>query len=131
MLPFQRQPIAAALTLMLLSGAIPAVAEEDAVTRGEYLVHAGGCFSCHTIAMGEKLSGRRALDTPFGTFYSPNITPDPETGIGRWTDAQFLRASTPSSPAQDLVRRSPAGACMKPATAHSSPPLRAIPAFCG
>ena len=43
MLPFQRQPIVAALTLMLLSGAIPAVAEEDAVSRGEYLVRAGGC----------------------------------------------------------------------------------------
>jgi mono/diheme cytochrome c family protein len=92
MLPLPRRPIATALTLMLLSGAIPAVAEEDAVTRGEYLVHAGGCFSCHTVAGGEKLAGGRALATPFGTFYSPNITPDPETGIGRWTDAQFLRA---------------------------------------
>jgi mono/diheme cytochrome c family protein len=89
---FQRRPIAAALTLMLLSGEIPAAAEEDAVTRGEYLVHAGGCFSCHTVAGGEKLAGGRALATPFGTFYSPNITPDPQTGIGRWTDAQFLRA---------------------------------------
>jgi len=92
MLPFQRQPIVAALTLMLLIGAIPAVAEEDAVSRGEYLVRAGGCFSCHTVAGEEKLAGGRALATPFGAFYSPNITPDPETGIGRWTDAQFLRA---------------------------------------
>jgi mono/diheme cytochrome c family protein len=81
MLPFQRPPIEAALTLMLLIGAIPAVAEEDAVSRGEYLVRAGGCFSCHTVAGGEKLAGGRALATPFGTFYSPNITPDPETGI--------------------------------------------------
>jgi mono/diheme cytochrome c family protein len=85
MLPFQRQPIVAALTLMLLSGAIPAVAEEDAVSRGEYLVHAGGCFSCHTVAGGEKLAGGRALATPFGTFYSPNITPDP---WWRTTDAK-------------------------------------------
>ena len=92
MLLFQSQPIVAALTLMLLSGAVPAVAEEDAVSRGEYLVRAGGCFSCHTVAGGEKLAGGRPLATPFGTFYSPNITPDPETGIGRWTDAQFLRA---------------------------------------
>jgi len=76
MLPFQRQPIIVALTLMLLSGAIPAVAEEDAVSRGEYLVRAGGCFSCHTVAGGEKLAGGRALATPFGAFYSPNITPD-------------------------------------------------------
>jgi mono/diheme cytochrome c family protein len=92
MLPFQRQPIVAALTLMLLIEAIPAVAEQDAVSRGEYLVRAGGCFSCHTVAGEEKLAGGRALATPFGTFYSPNITPDPETGIGRWTDAEFLRA---------------------------------------
>src|ERR1700739_3461647 len=92
MWPLPRRPIIAALTLMLLSGAIPAVAEEDAVTRGEYIVHAGGCCSCHTVAGGEKLAGGRALATPFGTFYSPNITPDPETGIGRWSDEQFLRA---------------------------------------
>jgi mono/diheme cytochrome c family protein len=89
---FQRQPIAAAFALMLLARAIPAAGDEDAVTRGEYLVRAGGCFSCHTVAGGHKLAGGRALATPFGTFYSPNITPDPETGIGRWTDAQFLRA---------------------------------------
>jgi mono/diheme cytochrome c family protein len=90
--PFQRQPLLAALALILLTRAIPTAADEDAVARGEYLVRAGGCFSCHTVAGEEKLAGGRALATPFGTFYSPNITPDPETGIGRWTDAQFLRA---------------------------------------
>ena len=90
--PFQRQPLLAAFALILLTRAIPAAGEEDAVTRGEYLVRAGGCFSCHTAPGGQKLAGGRALATPFGTFYSPNITPDPETGIGRWTDAQFLRA---------------------------------------
>jgi mono/diheme cytochrome c family protein len=92
MLAFHGQPIAAALALMLLVRAVPAAADEDAVTRGEYLVRAGGCFSCHTAADGQALAGGRALTTPFGTFYTPNITPDPETGIGRWTDAQFLRA---------------------------------------
>ena len=92
MLVFQRQPIAAALALMLLTAAAPAAAEEDAAARGEYLVRAGGCFSCHTAAGGERLAGGRPLTTPFGTFYTPNITPDPATGIGRWTDAQFLRA---------------------------------------
>jgi mono/diheme cytochrome c family protein len=84
-------PISAALALMLL-GSAGAVAEGENVTRGEYLLRAGGCVSCHTAAGGRKLAGGRALATPFGTFYSPNITPDPETGIGRWTDAQFLRA---------------------------------------
>jgi mono/diheme cytochrome c family protein len=88
----RRQSIAAALALTLLAPAIPAAADEDAVERGEYLVRAGGCFSCHTAAGGQKLAGGRGLATPFGTFYSPNITPDRETGIGRWTDAQFLRA---------------------------------------
>ncbi len=83
--------IGAALALMLL-GSAGAAAERDTVERGEYLVRAGGCVSCHTAAGGPKLAGGRALATPFGTFYSPNITPDPETGIGRFTDAQFLRA---------------------------------------
>src|SRR4029077_8301683 len=87
-----RQPIAAALALIVLVRAAPAIGEEDAVEHGEYLVRAGGCFSCHTALGGQKLVGGRALATPFGTFYSPNITPDPDTGIGRWTDAQFLRA---------------------------------------
>jgi mono/diheme cytochrome c family protein len=86
------QPIAVGFALFLSTGAISAEAEEDVVTRGEYLVRAGGCFSCHTAAGGAKLAGGRRLATPFGAFYSPNITPDPETGIGRWTDAQFLRA---------------------------------------
>src|SRR5437868_65803 len=63
---FQRQPIAAALALTLLTRAIPAATEEGAVTRGEYLVRAGGCFSCHTAAGGQMLAGGRALATPFG-----------------------------------------------------------------
>jgi mono/diheme cytochrome c family protein len=88
----RRQPVGAALALMLLTLVGPALAEEDAGERGEYLVRAAGCFSCHTAPGGEPLAGGRALATPFGTFYSPNITPDPATGIGRWTDAQFLRA---------------------------------------
>jgi mono/diheme cytochrome c family protein len=92
MAAFWQQPIGAALALTLLTAANPAAADEDASGRGEYLARAGGCFSCHTAAGGQPLAGGRALATPFGTFYSPNITPDPDTGIGRWTDAQFLRA---------------------------------------
>jgi mono/diheme cytochrome c family protein len=87
-----RRLIGAVLALMPLASVTPVAAGEDAVERGEYLMRAGGCFSCHTAPGGERLAGGRALATPFGTFYSPNITPDPETGIGRWTDAQFLRA---------------------------------------
>ena len=85
-------PFGAALVLLTLTQADLAAGEEDQVERGQYLVRAGGCFSCHTAKGGEKLAGGRPLTTPFGTFNSPNITPDPDTGIGRWADAQFLRA---------------------------------------
>jgi mono/diheme cytochrome c family protein len=84
--------IAAALALIPLAPMTPVAAGEDAIKRGEYLTRAGGCFSCHTAPGGQPLAGGRALATPFGTFYSPNITPDPETGIGHWTDSQFLQA---------------------------------------
>ncbi len=89
---FWRQLIAAALAMTPLMPVAPAAAGERTIAQGEYLVKAGGCRSCHTAAGDQPLAGGRALATPFGTFYSPNITPDPETGIGRWTDAQFLRA---------------------------------------
>ena len=92
-MPALRQtPCVAAALVLLLAALAAAAAEEDTVKRGEYLVRDGGCFSCHTAPGGQKLAGGRALKTPFGTFYSPNITPDPKTGIGRWTDAQFQRA---------------------------------------
>jgi mono/diheme cytochrome c family protein len=73
------------------SSAIPGMAE-----RGLYLVRAGGCDSCHTNrkAGGERFAGGVPLKTPFGVFYTPNITPDDETGIGRWTDEDFVRAMT-------------------------------------
>ncbi len=69
-------------------------ADQDPVTRGAYLATAADCAACHTDSEhgGQPYAGGRALATPFGTFYSPNITPDPETGIGRWSDANFLRA---------------------------------------
>jgi cytochrome c2 len=62
--------------------------------RGEYVFNAAGCLGCHTdvVTDGPRLAGGRGLKTPFGTFFSPNITPDPETGIGRWTEAQFAAA---------------------------------------
>src|SRR5712664_144127 len=85
-----RLAAAAVLTLVLTGEA--AAAPDDAASRGAYLVRAGGCVSCHTVPGGTPFTGGRALATPFGTFYSPNITPDRQTGIGRWTDAQFLRA---------------------------------------
>jgi mono/diheme cytochrome c family protein len=64
--------------------------------RGAYLVRAGGCVSCHWDKKGggQQFAGALALKTPFGTFHSPNITPDLETGIGKWSDEDFVRALT-------------------------------------
>lgn len=81
------------LALALAMLPVPAVADE--VERGAYLVAAGGCVGCHTVEDGEDadyLAGGRALASPFGTFYAPNITPDVETGIGGFSDEDFLRA---------------------------------------
>lgn len=64
------------------------------VRHGEYVFHAAGCFACHTDTEhhGPELAGGAPIKTSFGTFYPPNITPDPTFGIGKWTDADFLRA---------------------------------------
>lgn len=79
--------------VLCLGGAAHAQTPEG-LARGEYLFRAGGCLSCHTDEKnkGAELAGGRAFATPFGTFYSPNITADRATGIGTWTDAQFDRA---------------------------------------
>ncbi len=76
----------------LLAG--EAAGDDDLVARGEYLIYAGGCIECHTVDAKDAvpLAGGRKLETPFGTFYSPNITPDVETGIGSWSDDEFVRA---------------------------------------
>jgi mono/diheme cytochrome c family protein len=64
--------------------------------RGAYVLRMGGCVSCHTDSTngGAMLAGGRALATPFGTFHTPNITPDPETGIGGWSTGEFVQAMT-------------------------------------
>lgn len=64
------------------------------ISPGEYVFHAAGCTGCHTDrdGGGPRLAGGRALKTAFGTFYGPNITPDPKEGIGEWTEEDFVRA---------------------------------------
>ena len=62
------------------------------IEKGRYLTTAANCVGCHTEPNGVEYAGGRALKTPFGVFYSPNITPHPTAGIGRWSDADFLRA---------------------------------------
>ncbi len=80
--------------LIALCPLSPAAADADILRRGEYNVRAAGCISCHTDkkGKGEPFAGGRALKTPVGTFFSPNITSDKETGIGTWSDEDFLRA---------------------------------------
>jgi mono/diheme cytochrome c family protein len=77
----------------LLSCALHAFAQGDA-KRGAYLAKAAGCAGCHTEKKDNAVpyAGGRELKTPFGTFFGPNITPHPDAGIGRWSEADFLRA---------------------------------------
>jgi mono/diheme cytochrome c family protein len=64
----------------------------EQLRRGQYLVAAGDCMSCHLRDDGEPFAGGLGLNTPFGTIYSSNITSDRETGLGGWTNQQFYRA---------------------------------------
>lgn len=63
----------------------------DIVKRGEYLARMGDCVACHTAPEGRMFAGNRAMPTPFGALYSSNITPDPETGIGKWSADDFYK----------------------------------------
>jgi mono/diheme cytochrome c family protein len=61
------------------------------VDRGKYLTEAADCEACHTVEGGQPFAGGLAFRTQFGTLYSPNITPDAQTGIGDWSDEDFVR----------------------------------------
>jgi len=81
--------------LALLALGAPAGSRADAASeRGEYLFRAALCGVCHTAETGRYLAGGRPIETPFGTFYTTNITPDPQYGIGGWSDEDFVRAVT-------------------------------------
>lgn len=67
-------------------------ADDSLIARGEYLTKAADCVACHTTKNGKPFAGGLAFKTPMGTLYSPNITADKETGIGSWSDEEFLRA---------------------------------------
>jgi mono/diheme cytochrome c family protein len=73
-----------------IAGAPPS---SDLLARGEYLTKAADCVACHTVAdSGKPFAGGVALRLPFGTIYSSNITADPKSGIGGWSDEEFVRA---------------------------------------
>jgi mono/diheme cytochrome c family protein len=68
------------------------VFQAELIARGEYLTRAGDCLGCHTVRGGAPYAGGRGIETPFGTVYAPNLTPDSQTGLGNWTAADFWRA---------------------------------------
>jgi mono/diheme cytochrome c family protein len=74
------------------TGAPAELAQASLVQRGEYLARAADCMVCHTAQGGKPYAGGFAFTLPFGALYSTNITPDKDTGIGAYTDAQFLDA---------------------------------------
>jgi mono/diheme cytochrome c family protein len=65
---------------------------QEQVARGAYLARVGNCMLCHTERGGASYAGGRPVETPFGTVYSSNLTPDAETGLGSWSAAHFRRA---------------------------------------
>jgi mono/diheme cytochrome c family protein len=84
--------IAAALCLLLGAAGVGRAEPDPAVQRGEYLARVGGCIACHSREDGAPATGGEAIKTPFGSFYPPNLTPDPATGLGAWGWGDFERA---------------------------------------
>jgi mono/diheme cytochrome c family protein len=87
----------AILAIMLLctafmSGEARAEHSAKTVARGKALTDAGDCASCHTADPAKPFAGGKRIDTPFGGIYSPNLTPDRDTGLGAWSDGEFYRA---------------------------------------
>ncbi|HEY0820113.1 MAG TPA: cytochrome c [Rhizobacter sp.] len=70
----------------------PVATSPAILERGAYLARAGNCMGCHTVPGGPAFAGGRGVETPFGTVYAPNLTPDPKTGLGDWSAAEFRRA---------------------------------------
>jgi len=72
--------------------AIAAEPSPELIAYGKTLVEAGDCAGCHTVDPAKPFAGGKRIDTPFGAIYAPNLTPDRDTGIGAWNDADFTRA---------------------------------------
>jgi mono/diheme cytochrome c family protein len=90
--------VAVGATLALARPGLAAVIDKqdyNQIERGHYLALASDCAACHTLpGSGHDFAGGRSIETPFGLLVSPNITPDPLTGIGAWTDDEFVNALT-------------------------------------
>lgn len=81
--------LALSLTTAVLS---PAQADQSQIKRGKYLATAADCSACHTATNGKPFGGGFAVSTPFGQIYGTNISSDPEYGIGRWSEDEFVAA---------------------------------------
>src|SRR5215218_7219231 len=98
---------------VVVAGSLPPRTPNPA--HGLTVFNAGGCSSCHAVPSQPdrlKLGGGLAIPSPFGTFYVPNISPDPNDGIGRWSEADFVTAVQKGT--------SPAGAHYFPAFPYPS-----------
>jgi mono/diheme cytochrome c family protein len=86
--------ILAVILLCSASGIARALTEpsEEIVARGKALAEAADCASCHTADPAKPFAGGKRIDSPFGAIYSPNLTPDRNTGLGLWSDQDFVRA---------------------------------------
>lgn len=91
--PLRIRVAALVATLLITRAAAAADLQSfETVARGRYLAVAADCAACHTKPGGKPFAGGVALETPFGTLVGPNITPDPNAGIGAWTDDEFVAA---------------------------------------
>ncbi len=104
--------------ILTIPAAIPASAlgpHTPDLANGRTMFLIGGCSSCHAVPKQDdstRLGGGLALNSPFGTFYVPNISPDPKDGIGSWSEAQFITAMTQGT--------SPSGEHLYPALPYTS-----------
>jgi mono/diheme cytochrome c family protein len=121
------------------AGVPAALAQASVVERGAYLARAADCMVCHTTAGGKEYAGGLGFKLPFGTLYSTNITPDKETGIGNYSDQDFLAAMHrgirrdgarlyPAMPFTSYTYVSDADALAIKAYLFSLPPVRAAAA---
>jgi mono/diheme cytochrome c family protein len=103
------------LTIPATFAAASLPARQPDLANGQVMFNAGGCSSCHAVPNQPdrlKLGGGLAIPSPFGTFYAPNISPDPNDGIGRWNEADFVTAVVKGT--------SPSGAHYYPAFPYTS-----------
>jgi mono/diheme cytochrome c family protein len=90
----RRALLAASVALATIAAGVASADTQSSerIARGKYLTDVGDCVACHTAPGGKPFAGGLAVETPFGNLVSPNLTPDQATGIGTWSDDEFVRA---------------------------------------